>query len=101
MKIVLQALSSFYHSPSLHVHVDTFYFIIGAIGGAVVILLLLIVLSVYVILSLRNKRSKRNQCMLFGTSKLDSDYCLPALGILYFHVLLLGLMHDFMLGRGH
>ena len=42
--------------------VGTFYFIIGAVGGAVVILLLLIILSICVILSLRNKRSKRSRC---------------------------------------
>ena len=45
--------------------VGTFYFIIGAVGGAIVILLLLIILSVCVILSLRSRRSKRNRCM-FG-----------------------------------
>ena len=44
------------------ISLGTFYFIIGVVGGVLVVLLLLIFVSVCVTLSLKNKRSERNHC---------------------------------------
>ena len=46
--------------------VGTFYFIIGAVAGTILILLLLIILSVCIIVSLRRRKG---QCMLFAYYK--------------------------------